>query len=198
MEEDDHRKGSLDSPSLGMVPDTPCSGSPCAEVSWGPLGSEHQTQVRSEPTATPPSHIVGSPGHPQPRDTQRPETPCRALSGSQEVTEPAVVAMDRQAVCPDTWRLSEREGSHPTPVDQERANGRRLAWGCPDRPIPGAKNPGKPEGHMTVATEAERDQPELLLATTMDVPTAAERISTSAQAGTGLLPWMAMDATTPG
>lgn len=103
--------------------------------------------------------------------------------------------MDRQAIYPDTWRLSkERDGSRPAPVDQERANGRRLAWGSPDRPIPGAKNPGKPEGHTAVATEAELDQPELPLATTMDVPTATERISTSAQAGTGLLPWMASAA----
>ncbi|XP_049644776.1 paxillin isoform X2 [Suncus etruscus] len=195
VEEDDQRQGCLDSPSLGVMPDTSCSGSPCAEVSWGSLGAEHQTQVRSEPTATPPSRIVGSPGHPQPRDAQRPETLCRALSGSQEVTEPAVVAMDRQAIYPDTWRLSkEREGSLPAPVDQERANGRRLTWGSLDRPVPGAEDPGKPEGHKAVTTEAEPDQPELLLATTMDMPIAVERISTSAQAGTGLLPWMALAA----
>lgn len=127
----------------------------------------------------------------------RPEIPHRATSSFQEVTEPAVVAVDRQAIFPDTWSLTkecgqrkqrakpepgEPESSHPAPVDEEQL-GQRPMRGSLVRPTQGPETPERPEGTTEAAAEAKREQPELPPAVVMDTPNTTERISTSGQAG---------------
>ncbi|XP_055003261.1 paxillin isoform X2 [Sorex araneus] len=172
----------LDMPDLGATPDTPRSGSPCAQLhsqAWGGLASAAPGH------AVPRAGGAGPPARPvcigedeavvSPRGG--PETPPRAGAGLQEVTEPCVVAVDRQAVCPDTWSLTKERGQ-----SQDRAGptGRWPAGGA-GRPTASAETPRRPEGHAATATEAERDRPEFPLATALDTAAATERISTSGQ-----------------
>ncbi|XP_037366955.2 paxillin isoform X3 [Talpa occidentalis] len=127
----------------------------------------------------------------------RPETPHGAVPGFQEVTEPAIVAADRQAVFPDTWSLTKEyeqfqkkrarpepvgpESNRPAPGDEEQLGGEMPVRGSLVRPTPGPDTPKRSQGTTDAATEAEREQPELPPATVMDTPTATERISTAGQ-----------------
>ncbi|XP_045647532.1 paxillin isoform X3 [Ursus americanus] len=125
----------------------------------------------------------------------RPEIPHGATSSFQEATEPAVVAVDRQAIFPDTWSLTKECGqrkqrakpepgepasSHPAPVDEEQL-GQRPMRGSLVRPTQGPETPRRPEGTTEAAAEAKREQPELPPAVVMDTPNTTERISTSGQ-----------------
>lgn len=126
----------------------------------------------------------------------RPETPHGATCSFQEVTEPAVVAVDRQAIFPDTWSLTkecgqrkqrakpepgELESSSPAPVGKEQLGGQTLMKGSLVRPTQGPETPRWPEGVTEAA--ARREQSELPPAVVMDTPSTTERISTSGQAG---------------
>lgn len=128
----------------------------------------------------------------------RPETPCGAAPGFQEVTEPAFVAMDRQAIFPDTWSLTKECGqwkekakpepagpdsSCPAPADKERLGRETPTRGSLVRLTQGPETPRRPEGNTEAAAEAKREELELPRAMVMDMPNATERISTSGQAG---------------
>ncbi|KAM9621655.1 paxillin isoform 2-T2 [Trichechus inunguis] len=126
----------------------------------------------------------------------RPETPCGAAYTFQEVTEPAVVAVNRQAIFPDTWSLTKErgewkekarpepggpEGGCPVPVEKEQLGGETPKRGSLIRPSQGPEIPRSPEGTAEAAPEAGQEQPELPRVTVMDTPKATERISTSSQ-----------------
>lgn len=127
----------------------------------------------------------------------RPEPPQGAAPSFQEVTEPAVVAVDRQAVFPDTWSLAEERGWQErarlepgapesgchTPVEDEQLGGEMPPAGGLVRPARGPETPRRPEGTTEVTTEARMDRPELPRAVAVDTPSTTERISTSSQAG---------------
>ncbi|XP_070131482.1 paxillin isoform X5 [Equus caballus] len=118
-----------------------------------------------------------------------------SLSDFKEVTEPAVKAVDRQTVFPDTWRPTkergqrkerarpepaEAEGSCPAPVD-EQLGGETPMKGSLVRPTQGPETPRRPEATTEAAAEAKRKQPESPHAAVMDTPSTTERISTSGQ-----------------
>ncbi|XP_042090006.1 paxillin isoform X3 [Ovis aries] len=125
----------------------------------------------------------------------RPEPPQGAAPSFQEVTEPAVVVVDRQAVFPDTWSLTKEcgwqerarpepgppESDRRTPVEDEQLGGETPSAGGLVRPAQGPETPRKPEGATEAATEARRDRPELPRAVAVDTPSTTERISTSSQ-----------------
>ena len=127
----------------------------------------------------------------------KPEPPQGAAPNFQEVTEPAVVAVDRQAVFPDTWSLTEERGCQErarpepgapesgrhTPVEDEQLGGETPLAGGLVRPARGPETPRRPEGTTEVTTEARMDRPELPRAVAVDMPSTTERISTSSQAG---------------
>ncbi|XP_069414273.1 paxillin isoform X2 [Ovis canadensis] len=125
----------------------------------------------------------------------RPEPPQGAAPSFQEVTEPAVVVVDRQAVFPDTWSLTKERGwqerarpepgppesDRRTPVEDEQLGGETPSAGGLVRPAQGPETPRKPEGATEAAAEARRDRPELPRAVAVDTPSTTERISTSSQ-----------------
>ncbi|XP_058387537.1 paxillin isoform X3 [Diceros bicornis minor] len=125
----------------------------------------------------------------------RPETPHGAMPSFQGVSEPAVEAMDRQAVFPDTWSLMKEHGqrkerARPEPGEPESScpapvavqlGGDTAMKGSLVRPTPGPETPRRPEGTTKAAAEAKREQPELPRAVVMDTPSTNERISTSGQ-----------------
>ncbi|XP_072579067.1 paxillin isoform X2 [Vulpes vulpes] len=126
----------------------------------------------------------------------RPEIPHGATPRFQEVTEPAVVAVDRQAIFPDTWSLTkecgqweqrakpepgEPESSYLAPVDKEQLGGQNPMRGSLVRPTQGPETPKRPGATTEAAAEAKREQPELPPAMVMDTPNTTERISTSGQ-----------------
>ncbi|XP_077732003.1 paxillin isoform X1 [Canis aureus] len=126
----------------------------------------------------------------------RPEIPHGATPSFQEVTEPAVVAVDRQAIFPDTWSLTkecgqwkqrakpepgEPESSCLAPVDKEQLGGQNPVRGSLVRPTQGPETPKRPGATTEAAAEAKREQPELPPAMVMDTPNTTERISTSGQ-----------------
>lgn len=129
-----------------------------------------------------------------------PETPCGATPSFQEVAEPALVAIDRQAIFPDTWSFTKeggqlRERARPEPVGpgsscpapvNEQLGGEMHMRGSPVRPAQGPETHQRPEGTTEAAAEAKREQPELPRAVVMDTPKTTERISTSGQAGASL------------
>lgn len=127
-----------------------------------------------------------------------PETTCGATPSFQELAEPAVVAVDRQAIFPDTWSLTKEcgqpkerarpepagpENSCPVSPDEEQLGGETPTRGSLVRPTQRPETPRRPEGTTEAVAEAKREQPELPHATVMDTPSATERISTSGQAG---------------
>lgn len=131
----------------------------------------------------------------------RPETPHGAAPSFQEVTEPAVVAVDRQIIFPDTWSLTKGRGqlkerarpepagpesSCPAPADKEQLGGEMPLRGSLVRPTRGPEIPRRPEGTTEAAAEAKREQPELPQAVVTDTLSTTERISTSGQAGGSL------------
>ncbi|XP_054094945.1 paxillin isoform X2 [Callithrix jacchus] len=122
--------------------------------------------------------------------------PCGAARSFQEVTEPAVVAVDRQAIFPETWTLTEEHGlqqegprpesgrlrsSCPAPVTREQLGGKMPEKGSVARPTQGPETQRSPEGATEAATQAGKEQPELLCAMATGTPSATERISTSGQ-----------------
>lgn len=176
----------------------PCRASPChtpppagSTGSQGPLANH----VCSEETGAP----VGS--WPQALTASRPESPHGVTSSFQEGLEPTpAVAVDRQAVLPDTWALTrdsalqERAQSEPgglgstcpAPGDKEQLGGKIPQKGSPGGPTEALENPGSPEGATEAALEARKEQPELSHAMALGTPITSERISTSGQAGTSL------------
>ncbi|XP_040859875.1 paxillin isoform X2 [Ochotona curzoniae] len=116
---------------------------------------------------------------------------CREAAYSfQEVIEPAMVAVDRQAIFPDTWSLMEE---YDQQKDGARTQPRKLGSSCPaavDKEQLGGEVPELapapealrgPEGIAGAASEARKEQPERPRAMVMDTPNAMERISTSSQ-----------------
>lgn len=110
------------------------------------------------------------------------------------------MAVDRQAVLPDTWALTkdcalqERAQSEPgglgstcpAPRDKEQLGGKIPQKGSLGGPTGALENPGNLEGATEAALEARKEQPELSHAMAMGTPSTSERISTSGQAGTSL------------
>lgn len=136
--------------------------------------------------------------HPWALEARRPEIPHRATPSFPEVTEPAVVAVDRQAVFPDTWSLTkergqpkqrakaepgEPESNRPAPVDEEQLGGQTPLRGSLVRPTQGPETLRQLEGTTEAAAQAQREQPEPPPAAVTDTPNTAERISASRQAG---------------
>ncbi|XP_058994791.1 paxillin isoform X3 [Mustela lutreola] len=124
------------------------------------------------------------------------EIPHRATPSCPEVTEPAVVAVDRQAIFPDTWSLTkergqpkqrakpepgELESSRPAPVDEEQLGGQTPMRGSLIRPTLGPETLRRLEGTTEAAAQVQREQPEPLPAVVMDTPNTTERISASGQ-----------------
>nr|XP_010341119.2 paxillin isoform X3 [Saimiri boliviensis boliviensis] len=122
--------------------------------------------------------------------------PCGAAQSFQEVTEPAVVAVDRQAIFPETWTLTKEHGlqqegprpesgrlrsSCPAPVTREQLGGKMPEKGSVARPTQGPETQRSPEGATEAATQAGKEQPQLLCAMATGTPSATERISTSGQ-----------------
>ena len=128
----------------------------------------------------------------------RPEFPWGAMPSFQEVIEPATMAVDRQAIFPDTWSLTKARGQQkerarpepgepesrcPAPVEEEQLGGETPTVGSLVRPAQGPETPRRPEGTTEAAAEARRERPELPQAVVVDTPNTTERISTSGQAG---------------
>lgn len=126
------------------------------------------------------------------------EIPHGAIPSFPEVTEPAVLAVDRQAIFPDTWSLTkergqpkqrakpepgELESSCPAPFDEEQLGGQTPMRGSLVRPTQGPETLRRPEGTTEAAAQAQREQPEPLPAVVTDTPNTTERISASGQAG---------------
>ncbi|XP_032732052.1 paxillin isoform X6 [Lontra canadensis] len=124
------------------------------------------------------------------------EIPHGATPSFPEVTEPAVVAVDRQAIFPDTWSLTkergqpkqrakpepgEPESSRPAPVDEEQLGGRTPMRGSLVRPTQGPETLRRPEGTIEAAAQAQREQLEPPPAVVTDTPNTTERISASGQ-----------------
>ncbi|NP_001372912.1 paxillin isoform 7 [Homo sapiens] len=122
--------------------------------------------------------------------------PSGAARSFQEVTEPAVVAVDRQAIFPDTWTLTEEHGlqqerprpepgrlgsSSPASVTTEQLGAKMTERGSVARPTQGPETPRSPEGTTEAATQDGKEQPELPCAMAMGTPSTTERISTSGQ-----------------
>ncbi|XP_065746570.1 paxillin isoform X4 [Phocoena phocoena] len=128
----------------------------------------------------------------------RPESSRGATPSFQEVIEPAAMAVDRQAILPDTWSLTKARGQQKerarpepgepesrchAPVEEEQLGGEMATGGSLVRPAQGPETPRRPEGTTEAAAEARRERPELPQAVVMDTPNTTERISTSGQAG---------------
>ncbi|XP_065746569.1 paxillin isoform X3 [Phocoena phocoena] len=126
----------------------------------------------------------------------RPESSRGATPSFQEVIEPAAMAVDRQAILPDTWSLTKARGQQKerarpepgepesrchAPVEEEQLGGEMATGGSLVRPAQGPETPRRPEGTTEAAAEARRERPELPQAVVMDTPNTTERISTSGQ-----------------
>lgn len=137
---------------------------------------------------------------PQALTASRPEIPHGVTYSFQEGVEPPAVAVDRQAVLPDTWALTQECGlqetaqsepgglgsSCPAPGDKEQLGGKSPRKGSPGGPTEALENPGKPEGATEAALEPRKEQPELSHTMALGTPSTSERISTSGQAGSSL------------
>ncbi|XP_012660690.1 uncharacterized protein LOC105886997 [Otolemur garnettii] len=131
----------------------------------------------------------------------RPETPSGATYSFQEVTEPAVMAVDRQAIFPDTWSLTEGHGqwkeqarpeagrlgsNSPAPVNMDHLGREMSKRESLIRPTQGSETPRSVENTTEAATEARKERLELPHAMVMGTRNTTERISTSGQAGASL------------
>nr|XP_044988187.1 paxillin isoform X3 [Jaculus jaculus] len=127
--------------------------------------------------------------------TSRPNTPHEATRSFPEVIEPTVVAVDRQAIFPDTWRITKEcgqqertksepgdlESSCPVPADKEQLDG-ELPWRGSLRGAAQAPETSRnPEDTIRAAPKARKEQPETPHATATGTLGASERISTSGQ-----------------
>ncbi|KAM4858130.1 paxillin isoform X4 [Urocitellus parryii] len=126
-------------------------------------------------------------------EVSRTEAPRGAACDSQE---PSVVAVDRQAVFPDTWTLTEDYGqqkgrSRPeprvlgsncsAPVHKEQLNGEMPHRGTLREPTQDPETPRSPEGTTEAVSKARKDQLELPHAMVTGTANTTERISTSGQ-----------------
>ncbi|XP_021573874.1 LOW QUALITY PROTEIN: paxillin [Carlito syrichta] len=167
----------------------PCAGSADPQEPGGPQGRP-ANPLCSEKT------MAATWEQPWTMEVFRPETPHGAAHSFHEATEPAVVAVDHQAIFPNTWNLMEERDPWK---ERTRPESERLGSSCPapfdmeqlDREMPKKgslvgltqelKTPRRPEGTTEAAIEAREEQPELPRATAMDTPRITERISTSSQ-----------------
>ncbi|XP_048641657.1 paxillin isoform X5 [Marmota marmota marmota] len=126
-------------------------------------------------------------------EVSRTEAPRGAACDSQE---PPVVAVDRQAVFPDTWTLTEDYGqqkgrSRPESrvlgsscsalVHKEQLNGEMPHRGTLREPTQDPETPRSPEGTTEAAAKARKEQLELPHAMVTGIANTTERISTSGQ-----------------
>ncbi|XP_020034653.2 paxillin isoform X3 [Castor canadensis] len=125
--------------------------------------------------------------------TSSPETPHGATCSLQEVTEPAVVAVDHQAIFPDTWSLTKErqqkeraqpepggaESSCPAPSDKEQLSAEMPGKGSLGEATQGSEIPTIPEGTTDAAPGTRKEQ--LEHPQTMGMGSTTERISTSGQ-----------------
>ncbi|XP_076778657.1 paxillin isoform X1 [Arvicanthis niloticus] len=170
----------------------PCGASPChTPPPAGSTGSQgpQANHVCSQETGAPIWR------QPQALTAPRPEIPHGVTYSFQEGLEPPAVAVDRQAVLPDTWALTrdcalqERAQSEPgglgstcpAPGDKEQLGGKIPQKGSLGGPTGALENPGNLEGATEAALEARKEQPELSHAMAMGTPSTTERISTSGQ-----------------
>ncbi|XP_029777716.1 paxillin isoform X3 [Suricata suricatta] len=171
----------------------PCHMLPSQAGHTGPQEARGPHGLLANPLY-PEEAVVATQEPPRALEALRPEMPHRATHSFQEVAEPAVVAVDRQAIFPDTWSFTkecgpqeqraepepgERESSRPAPADQERLGGQTLLRGSLARPAQGPEAPRWPEGITEAAARKEplEPPPAVVVAT----PSATERISTSGQ-----------------
>ncbi|XP_038201205.1 paxillin isoform X3 [Arvicola amphibius] len=211
--------------SLEGTPVTQNSRCPSVEDSQQPFGVKSQAQVRNdlmesmnEPFRTSLGHTLhpaastGSQGPlancvcseetvapigrwPQAVSASGLEIPHGVAYSFQEGSEPAIVAVDRQAVLPDTWSLTKEcgqpeqaqsepgglESSYPAPADKEQLGG-KIPWrGSLGEPTQALQNPKNPGGATKAALEARKEEPEFPHAVVMGTPTTSERISTAGQ-----------------
>eukprot|EP00073_Rattus_norvegicus_P051506 XP_017453890.1 PREDICTED: paxillin isoform X3 [Rattus norvegicus] len=213
--------------SLEETSDTQNSRHPSVVASRQSCDAKSQAQVRpllsgsmGPPFGTPPCHTpyptgstasqgpvathvcleetAGPTGRwPQALTASKPEIPHGVTYSFQEGIEPPAVAVDRQAVLPDTWALTQECGlqervqsepgglgsSCPALGHKEQLGGKRPWKGGLGGPTEALENPGKPEGSMEAALEPRKEQPELSRAMALGTPSTSERISTSGQAG---------------
>ncbi|XP_060238538.1 paxillin isoform X5 [Meriones unguiculatus] len=167
----------MDSMSEHLSSHTPCPAG--STVSQGPLAHH----VCSEETVAPTGRWPQA------------EIPHGVAYSFQEGAEPAVVAVDRQAVLPDTWTLTKGCGqqekaqselgglgsSCSVPGDKLKLGGKMPQQGSLGGLAQALESPGKPEGATEAALEARKEQPELPHAMATGTPSASERISTSGQ-----------------
>ncbi|GAB1290065.1 Paxillin [Apodemus speciosus] len=141
--------------------------------SQGPLASH----VCSEETGAP----IWS--RPQALTVSGPESPHGGTSGFQAGPEPPAVAVDREAVLPDTWALTkecalqERAQSEPgglgstcpAPGDKEQLGRKIPQKGSLGGPTEALEDPGNPKGATEAAVEARKEQLERSHATIRSV-----------------------------
>lgn len=148
------------------------------------------------------SKETGAPiwSRPQALTVSRPESPHGGTSSFQAGPEPPAVAVDRQAVLPDTWALTKERalqeraqsepgglgGTCPALGDKEQLGQKIPQKGSLGGPTEALEDPGNPEGASEAAVEARKEQLERSHATAVGTPSVSERISTSGQAGTSL------------
>ncbi|XP_060166383.1 paxillin isoform X7 [Globicephala melas] len=170
------------------LPHTGCTGSQEAG----------EPQVLSANPLCPGEAVAATWEWPWALEALRPECPRGATPSFQEVIEPAAMAVDRQAILPDTWSLTKARGQQKerarpepgepesrchAPVEEEQLGGETATGGSLVRPAQRPETPRRPEGTTEAAAEARRERPELPQAVVMDTPNTTERISTSGQAG---------------
>lgn len=186
----------LTSELSGAAPGHTLPGARCA----GPQQPGDPRGLSANP-ANPQEALAATRERPWALEALGPETPRGAKPSPQEVAEPALVAVDRQAIFPDTWSLTKEGGQLrerarpepagpgsgcPAPVHEVQLGGETPMRGSLVRPAQGPETHRRPEGTAAAAAEATREQPELPHAVVMDAPKTTERISTSGQAGTSL------------
>ncbi|XP_063449780.1 paxillin isoform X2 [Pan paniscus] len=169
----------------------PCAGSTALQEPGEPQGPPASPSCPEEA-------LAATWEQPWASEVFRPERmpPSGAARSFQEVTEPAVVAVDRQAIFPDTWTLTEEHGlqqerprpepgrlgsSSPASVTTEQLGAKMTDRGSVARPTQGPETPRSPEGTTEAATQDGKEQPELPCAMAMGTPSTTERISTSGQ-----------------
>ncbi|XP_077811511.1 paxillin isoform X8 [Macaca mulatta] len=166
----------------------------------GSIGPQEPGEPQGPPASPscPEEALAATREQPWASEVFRPERmpPSGAARSFQEVIEPAIVAVDRQAVFPDTWTLTEERGlqqerprpepgrlgsSSPASVTMEQLGAKMTERGSVARPTQGPETPGSPEGTTEAATQAGKEQPELPCAMATSTPSTTERISTSGQ-----------------
>nr|XP_020138468.1 paxillin isoform X1 [Microcebus murinus] len=167
----------------------PCAGSTSPQEPGDPQGPPANPLCPEEA-------VTATWEQPWPLEAFRPDTPCGAACSFREVTEPVVVAVDRQAILPDTWSVTEERGqwkerarpeagrlgsSSPVPVNMKHLGGEMSNRGRLTRSTQGPETPGSPEGTTEAATKARKERPEPPHAMVTGTPNATERISTSGQ-----------------